>query len=273
MSKVIKEIKIRCRILITAAVLNILFIAQPAAADNYSKLKGSWQCSLGNESHQLIFKSSNLLTLNGEAYPCQIAPGVIYVQEEEGVISYFYALQGPKLIIANPDGSVSQCQRGKAKKPGKAQRKTAGLSNTQASSKSWPPPYVRPQGQIDENNPGDQALLYKFAGRWANVSTNTMTNIYLRPDGIYEDAYESSYSGTFNDQGGYQTGSWGAAGTEQSGGRWRVEGGLRSGRLILTDPSGSKNVYNYQVHIENGEVYWGEYYFNGALYSVKYIYR
>jgi hypothetical protein len=259
--------------IIAIAAFYILFTSQSIFANDFTKIKGTWQCTLGQERHSLVFKSSNQLALDGEVSSYYIAPGVIFVQEDYGIESYFYTLKGSKLMITNPDGSVSKCQRGKAKKVAKAQKKSAKnvavRGNRQSTSQGWPPPYAKPQGRIDENNPGAQALLYKFAGRWAYVSSNTLTNIYLKPDGTYEDAYESSYSGTFSNQGG----NWGAAGSQQSGGRWWVEGGLRQGKLILVDKNGSKHMYNYRVHIERGEVYWGEYYFNSKLYSVKYIYR
>ncbi|MBW2466437.1 MAG: hypothetical protein JRF02_03975, partial [Deltaproteobacteria bacterium] len=121
--------------------------------------------------------------------------------------------------------------------------------------------------------PSLQALLYNFAGRWDYVTTNTLTNLFLKPDGTYEEAYEAGYSGTFTDQGGYQTGNWGVAGNEQAYGTWRIEGSLRQGRIYLTGQDGSQRVLNYQVHIKGGETYFGEYFFNNELYFVKYIYR
>ena len=90
---------------------------------------------------------------------------------------------------------------------------------------------------------------------------------------LYEEAYESGYSGVFNDQGGNQTGNWGATGAQQARGRWKVVGNLRQGKLYLEDQSGRLHVFPYQVHIKGGEVYWSEYFFNGRFYSVKYIYR
>jgi hypothetical protein len=132
---------------------------------------------------------------------------------------------------------------------------------------------VRPQGRIDEYNPGAQALLYKFAGRWDHVTSNTLTNLFLKPDGTYEEAYEGGYSGVFKDEGGYQTGNWGATGAQQARGRWKVVGDLRQGKLYLVDQSGRESVITYQVHIKGGEVFWGEYFFNGKLYSAEYVYR
>jgi hypothetical protein len=141
------------------------------------------------------------------------------------------------------------------------------------SAKGWPPPYAKPQGPIDEEDPDAGALLYKFAGRWDHVSSNTLTNIYLKPDGTYEEAYEAGYSGIYTDDGGYQTGNWAAAGNQNESGQWSISGGLRKGTLRLVDRSGKETAYQYQVHVKDGEVYWGEYFFNGKLHSVNYIYR
>jgi hypothetical protein len=43
--------------------------------------------------------------------------------------------------------------------------------------------------------------------------------------------------------------------------------------LHLIDQTGRERVYQYRVHIQGGEIYWGEYFFDGRLYSVNYIYR
>lgn len=255
-----------------------LLLSPPASrADDYAQLKGYWQCQEDGVSSTLEFKSRQQLLYNGQAANYQLGPGVIQVQEEHGLANYFFQREGDFLLILSPDGSVTQCQ--KAQKPKQAgTTKKSGQAASQASqaqlqNQNWPPPYVRPQGRIDENNPGLQALLYKFAGRWDHVTSNTLTNLFLKPDGTYEFAYEAGYSGVFKDQGGYQTGNWGATGAQQARGRWKVTGGLRQGQLQLVDLNGRENEYAYQVHIKGGEVYWGEYFFNNQLYSVKYIYR
>ena len=46
--------------------------------------------------------------------------------------------------------------------------------------------YFRPQ--VSE-------LVQYFAGMWAHVTPNTLTNLNLYPDGTYDDVYEASYSG------------------------------------------------------------------------------
>jgi hypothetical protein len=235
------------------------------SANDYNQLKGFWSCQEEGVPITLEFKSRQQLSYAGQTYSYQLAPGIIQVQEDYGWVNYFYMMEQGVLTIVSPDGSAMQCRRTKAPKP---KSRTA-----RKAVRGWPPPYARPQGAINEYNPDAQALLYKFAGRWDHVTTNTLTNLYLKPDGTYEEAYDSGYSGQFYDQGGYQTGHWGAAGAQQAHGRWKVVGSLRQGKLYMTDQHGVESVYNYQVHIKGGEVFWGEYFFNGKLYSVNYIYR
>ena len=259
------------------ATLSALIISPLAWADSFAQLKGYWQCQEDGLQSTLEFKSKKQLLYNGQAASYQLAPGVLQVQEEHGLANYLFELEGDFLLILSPDGSVTQCQKAIKPKQTETQQKsskdTSPTAQTQSHDQAWPPPYVRPQGRIDEYNPGAQALLYKFAGRWDHVTSNTLTNLFLKPDGTYEEAYEAGYSGVFKDQGGYQTGNWGATGTQQARGRWKAVGGLRQGKLYLVDQNGRQGVIPYQVHIKGGEVFWGEYFFNGKLYSSKYIYR
>jgi hypothetical protein len=264
-------------ITLTIATLALLLTAPIASAEVYTQLKGYWQCQEDGEQLSLEFKSRQQLLYNGQAYNYQLGPGVMQVREGGSLVNYFFMLEKGTLMVFSPDGSVMQCR--KARKPKVAgTKKKSGKSVKQgrqalSADQGWPPRYARPQGKVDEYNPGAQALLYKFAGRWDNVTTNTITNLYLKPDGTFEEAYEAGYSGQFTDQGGYQTGHWGATGGQQAGGHWKVVGGLRKGKLYLVDQNGRESVIHYQVHIRGGEVYWGEYFFSSQLYSVKYIYR
>jgi len=257
--------------------LSLLIISPSAWADSFAQLKGYWQCQEDGLQSTLEFKSRQQLSYNGQAASYHLAPGVLQVQEEQGLANYIFEIEGDFLLILSPDGSVTQCQKAKKPKQTKTQQKpskdTSPTAQKPSHDQAWPPPYVRPQGQIDEYNPSAQTLLYKFAGRWDNYSGNTLTNLFLKPDGTYEEAYEAGYSGVMKDQGGNQTGSWGATGTQQARGRWKAVGGLRQGKLYLVDQNGRQGIISYQVHIKGGEIYSGEYFFNGRLYSVKYIYR
>ena len=263
---------------IIIATFSVLVIAPLARADSFAQLRGFWQCQEEGLQSTLEFKSRKQLLYNGQTASYQISPGgVLQVQEEQGLASYFFELEGNFLLILSPDGSITQCQKAKKPKQTKTQQEsskdTSRTAETKSHDQAWPPPYIRPQGRIDEYNPGASALLYKFAGRWDHVTSNTLTNLFLKPDGTYEEAYEAGYSGVFKDQGGYQTGNWGATGTQQARGRWKAVGGLRQGKLYLVDQNGRQGVIPYQVHIKKGEIFWGEYFFNDKLYSVKYIYR
>jgi|GEM_PF-1673178 len=278
MKKPYDGINSRVHTIALAIATLVLLFAQPLAfADDYTKLEGCWQCQMDGESIALEFKSRQQLIYNGEAYNYQLTPGAIKVQEGYSLVNYFFKMEGGVLLVLSPDGSVMQCKR--AKKPRQAKTKlkpttpSTHTRHAQSADQIWPPPYIRPQGTINEENPGAQALLYKFAGRWAHVTSNTLTNLLLKPDGTYEEIYEAGYSGVFKDQGGYQTGNWGATGAQQGRGHWKVAGSLRQGKLFLVDQNGRENVYSYQVHIRGGEVFWGEYFFNSRLYSVDYIYR
>jgi len=278
MKKLHDGIDVRVHTLILAIITLVLLFIQPLAfADNYAQLKGCWKCQIDGEQISLEFESQKKLLYNGEAYNYQLAPGVIQVQEGYSLVNYFFKMEGDVLLVQSPDGWVMQCKRAKKPQQAKTKRKLPKPSKytrqPQSGDQGWPPPYIRPQGRINEQNPGVQALLYKFAGRWAHVTSNTLTNLFLKPDGTYEEAYEAGYSGVFKDQGGYQTGHWGATGAQQGRGRWKVAGSLRQGKLFLVDQNGRENVYTYQVHSRGGEVFWGEYFFNGRLYSVEYIYR
>lgn len=254
------------------ASLSALFCASSVRADEFARLKGFWECVEEGARATLEFTSSQELVYNGATYSYQLAPGVFQVQDASGVASYFYTIEDSVLLILSMDGSVSQCRKGKKPEKAKAAKAPSGTA-TASGGGHWPPPYVKPQPPFDEVNPSPELLLYKFAGRWDHVTSHTLINLYLKPDGTYEETYESGYSGSFSDQGGYQTGSWGASGAEQDRGYWKVVGGLRSGTLILRDRNGNESRYRYQVHIQNNEVYWGEYFLNNRLYSIKYIYR
>ena len=146
-------------------------------------------------------------------------------------------------------------------------------ANITRDASGWPPPYEKPTGRVSPDDSSPKNLLYKFAGRWDSATSNTLHNLYLKPDGSFEDSYEAGYSGQFVDQGGLQTGNWGAANNEQAGGRWTIQGTLRQGTITLIHRNGKRTDYRYQVHCRGSECYGGEYFFNGKLYSVKYIYR
>ena len=110
-------------------------------------------------------------------------------------------------------------------------------------------------------------LMRHFAGTWASATTNTLTNITLGADGSYGDAYESNYSGGFENDVGDNTGYWGVTGADQNRGIWSVRGNKQEGVIVITLADGTEQLLNYRVHVEKGQTYWNEYIINGDLYS------
>lgn len=261
-------------VIVAAALLGM---AAPASADDASSLEGAWTCEADGAQAILEFLSSTELSYDGVRSTYQVVGDTIVVKEEDGAVPYFYGFDGDALVIVSPDGWVTWCNRSAQPEPsttpsGQGSATGGTIAGRLVPGPDWPL-YAAPAEPISEDAPSAQALLYKFAGRWDHVTANTVTNVYLHPDGTYESSYEAGYSGQFEDSGGYQSGSWGATGTEEDRGQWMIEGSLREGTLTLIDPSGDRSEYRYQVHIEDGEVYWGEYLFDGELYQVEYIYR
>ena len=110
-------------------------------------------------------------------------------------------------------------------------------------------------------------LMQHFAGNWSHHSTNTSTWICFCPDGTYSEQYESSYSGNFQDSEGNFAGGWGAGGQDSDRGRWTVRGTRDTGSIIVTLANGNEIYYEYRVHVEGGQKYYREYYFNGDFYN------
>ena len=238
------------------------------AEEGYALLKGFWRCQEEGEQSTLEFKSKNQLIYNGQSANYQLLTNAFRVIEDSGPADYYYQFLEGSLIILSPNGSMTYCQ--KAKKPSV---KTQRPAQPQATVQGWPPPYQRPSGRSTWEDSSPEKLLYKFAGRWDSATSNTLHNIYLKPDGSFEDIYDAGYSGHFVDQGGFQTGNWGATSNEQTSGRWTIQGTLRQGTINLVYQNGKRINYRYQVHCRGSECYGSEYFFNDKLYSVKYIYR
>jgi hypothetical protein len=111
-----------------------------------------------------------------------------------------------------------------------------------------------------------EELMKHFIGKWSTVTSNTATDIYLYPNGVYSENYEASYSGNYSDGGGNNTGSWGKGAYDNVTGSWSVKGNKDKGVLMIRYPDGEKARINYQVHVERGKKYYNEYYFDGILY-------
>jgi len=110
-----------------------------------------------------------------------------------------------------------------------------------------------------QNTNGSSAISQRFAGTWKNYTKYSETTAVLYPNGTFAIQRTSSYGGN--------NGEWGAASDNNSRGTWRINGNAQTGTLILNYSNGGQDYINYQVHSENGQVYWSEYYFDGDLYQ------
>ena len=120
---------------------------------------------------------------------------------------------------------------------------------------------------MEYSKPQTSDLMQNFAGTWVTMTRNTETRVTLAPDGGYYENYEASYSGSSSDGLGNQDMAWGAAGNNQSQGRWTAQGSREQGVITITYSNGNSTSIEYRVHVENGETYWNEYWFNGELYG------
>ena len=110
--------------------------------------------------------------------------------------------------------------------------------------------------------PAASAVPSYFVGTWVTTTKNTETRMTFREDGTFSEYGEASYSdGAGTDE------AWGTAGSNSSSGRWTARGNREQGVLTITYDNGKKRDVPYQVHVENGETYWSEYYFAGDLYG------
>ena len=83
----------------------------------------------------------------------------------------------------------------------------------------------------------------------------------LYANGRYSERNTTSYGSTdYNSSFSY-------AADAHASGRWRVSGDKRQGIIVFIANDGSTEQYHYHVHIEEGRVYWREYYFGDTLYG------
>ena len=106
-----------------------------------------------------------------------------------------------------------------------------------------------------------------LAGSWRSVSASSQSQFSLGADGRFSEYSESTHSGNFSDQYGNDTGNWGTGGAQQAAGTWSARGTKERGSIQFVYNDGKRSSYAYSVHVENGTVYWNEYYFGGVLYG------
>jgi len=219
--------------LIMVLVFSVVTVSLSYAGDDFKSLLGTWQCVTEEGTATLVFNSETSLSYNGEEMSCQLAPGIIRVEDEFlGYVDYPYVLKEGNLSITYPEGYTLTFKK-------------AVTKDKTPSTPSAPPA-------------GSSTLVQHFAGTWKNYTQYTETMVVLYPDGTYGQRYTSDY-------GSEESGE--AVGESHAQGRWTVNGTKEKGVITCVAGDGTSSEYEYQVHVENGEVYWSEYYFNGNLYG------
>jgi len=199
-------------------------------AATFAQLKGKWRAPTEEGVALLEFRSASRLVYDDEELGYALVKGAIRVEGDFGPVDYPYTLVQGALSITFPEGYTLKFKRVTAASAGKS-----GGTKT--------------------------ALAQHFAGTWKNYTKNTETMVVLGTDGAFFERYTGSYSG------GEYGSDWGAASETQGRGRWSAQGNKSSGVITITYADGSSNRVEYRVHVENGQTYWSEYYFNGDLYG------
>lgn len=93
-------------------------------------------------------------------------------------------------------------------------------------------------------------------GTWKDVRGGGHTIMTLAENGTF--TYYSDYSASGN--------GWGYTNADTSQGNWQSRGTSQSGTIFYKTDAGEQGSMAYQVLVENGQVYWNEYIFDGTLY-------
>ena len=239
-----------------------------AAKDPASRLLGTWECLLPGGKSILVFESKTHLNLDGERVKYSLVPGAIRIEDESGAQEYPYALQGKVLTISFPEGFELEFTRVSDSTKYTGEEYTDGTDAGNGAHEGEEG--AAGGGAAGGAQAGGEAdLMRHFAGTWWSATKNTETHVTLTPDGLYYENYESSYSGSTTDQYGDVDMTWGTANQQNAQGTWIVEGTREEGTITISLQNGNQQTINYRVHVENGQVYWREYFFNGDLYWKK----
>ncbi len=189
-------------------------------------LKGRWICRTPNGNLLLHFLSPNRLTFNGAPAIYTATRDKITVQADGQAYVYPYYFEERGLVITFPNGVKAL--------------------------------FVRDSGEA--SSPGGK-VFSQLLGKWKDIRSSGHTIIVLMADGTY--SYYSDFAAGNSAQGDT---NWGYGNSSRDRGTWKAVGTPRRGTIYYQSQQGGSDTLSYQVHVENGRTYWGEYYFDGKLY-------
>jgi len=189
-------------------------------------LLGRWVCRTNNGDINLNFISENQLNFNGDMAYYTSTADKVTVQADGQVIIYPYYFSKKGLVITFPEGT-----------------KALFVQNTN--------PATAAAGKV----------FPQLVGEWKDIRSSGNTIIKLMGDGQY--AYYSDFAASNSTAG---EANWGTANANHNRGTWRAKGTPRAGTIFYKSQDGTSDTLSYQVHVENGRIYWGEYYFDRIIY-------
>ncbi len=189
-------------------------------------LLGRWICRTKSGDVTLNFISENQLNFNGDTAYYSSTGDKITVQADGQTITYPYFFSDKGLVLTFPEGVKAL--------------------------------FVRDTGSVTS---AAGNIFPQLVGEWKDIRSSGNTIITLAGNGQY--SYYSDYAAGNSTAG--ET-NWGTAGSNSNRGTWRAKGTPQSGTIFYRSQDGSSDTLTYQVHIENGRTYWGEYYFDGTIY-------
>jgi len=189
-------------------------------------LLGRWVCRTDNGNVTLNFISENQLDFNGDTAYYSSTNDRITVSADGQTVTYPYLFSERGLVITFHEGVKALFVRDSA-------------------------PAVSAAGKI----------FSQLVGEWKDIRSSGNTVITLAGNGQY--SYYSDFAAGNSTAG--ET-NWGTASSNNSRGTWRAQGTPRAGTIFYRSQDGSSDTLSYQVHVENGQTFWGEYYFDGTIY-------
>ncbi len=191
------------------------------------ELLGRWICRTRNGDVTLNFISRSRLNFNGDPASYNATRDTIRVQADGRNIDYPYCFNDKGLLITFPEGFKALFV------------KDTAPASAAASGNIFP----------------------QLVGEWKDIRSSGNTVITLGRNGQY--SYYSDYAAGNSAAG---SANWGYSNADSNRGTWRAKGTPRAGTIFYRSQDGSSDTLSYQVHVENGRTYWGEYYFDGTIY-------
>ena len=189
-------------------------------------LLGNWICRTRNGNMSLSFDSNSNLTFNGSPARYRLSSNNIVVSTEGETLSYPYCFQNNALLITFPNGVKAYFTK---------------ITN----------------GSSSQNGQHFSQLI----GKWKDIRSSGNTIIELYANGQY--SYYSDYAAS---NGSPDQTNWGYTNSNEARGTWKARGTPRQGIIYYQSQDGRRDTLTYQVHVEKGRTYWGEYIFDGTIY-------